>query len=282
MNFHRQPNTYVSEVHLKISHLDQSIQFYKEIIGLKILTKTDKVAHLTADGKTTLVVLEEINHPIRNTGRKTGLYHLALLLPNRMELANVLYHLLKSGYPLQGASDHLVSEALYLGDPDGNGIEIYADRPEDTWKKNDGTIEMATHPLDAEDLLSQRSSETFIGLPSETIMGHIHLQVSSIQESEEFYQALGFRAVNRYGHQALFISTGGYHHHIGLNTWQSAGASAPTENEVGLKTFTITFPSDEERKASIEKLEKIGAKISLEDNQQITFDPSKNKIILSI
>ncbi|MGM7723134.1 VOC family protein [Metabacillus sp. Hm71] len=282
MNFHRHPNTYVSEVHLKISNLENSIQFYKEIIGLKVLNKSDKVAQLTADGKTTLIVLEEINHPVRNTGRKTGLYHLALLLPNRSELANVLYHLLKTGYPLQGASDHLVSEAIYLGDPDGNGIEIYADRPEDSWKKTDGTIEMATHPLDAENLLSKRSNEPFSGLPVKTIMGHIHLQVSSIKESEEFYQALGFRAVNRYGLQALFISTGGYHHHIGLNTWQSAGASAPAENEVGLKTFTVTFPSEDERKASIENLVKLGAEITHNDNHQITYDPSNNKIILAI
>jgi catechol 2,3-dioxygenase len=282
MSFHGQPNTFVSEVHLKISNLTKSVQFYTDIIGLQILSRSEKLASLTADGVNTLVVLEEIDNATANTGRKTGLYHIALLLPNRPQLANTLYHLLETRYPLQGASDHLVSEAIYLADPDGNGIEIYTDRPEDTWKKYDGTIEMATNPLNAEDLLAQRDTESFVGLPPETIMGHIHLQVSSIKESEEFYQALGFYAVNRYGLQALFISTGGYHHHIGLNTWNSAGASAPSENEVGLKTFTVKFPNEEARNLAINNLKTSGAEIRQKENQISTFDPSKNLILLAI
>ncbi|OAS82072.1 MULTISPECIES: VOC family protein [Metabacillus] len=282
MSFHGQPNTFVSEVHLKISNLTKSVQFYTDIIGLQILSRSEKLASLTADGVNTLVVLEEIDNAIANTGRNTGLYHIALLLPNRPQLANTLYHLLETRYPLQGASDHLVSEAIYLADPDGNGIEIYADRPEETWKKYDGTIEMATNPLNAEDLLAQRDTESFVSLPPETIMGHIHLQVSSIKESEEFYQALGFYAVNRYGLQALFISTGGYHHHIGLNTWNSAGASAPSENEVGLKTFTVKFPNEEARNLAINNLKTSGAEIRQKENQISTFDPSKNLILLAI
>jgi catechol 2,3-dioxygenase len=282
MNFHGQPNTFVCEVHLKISNLAQSVQFYTDIIGLQILSRSANMASLTADGVNTIVVLEEIDNATANTGRKTGLYHIALLLPNRPQLANTLYHLLETRYPLQGASDHLVSEAIYLADPDGNGIEIYADRPEETWKKYDGTIEMATNPLNAEDLLAQRDTELFVGLPPETIMGHIHLQVSSIKESEEFYQALGFHAVNRYGLQALFISTGGYHHHIGLNTWNSAGSSAPSENEVGLKTFTVKFPNEEARNLAINNLKTLGTEFKQKENHISTFDPSKNVIILAI
>jgi catechol 2,3-dioxygenase len=282
MNFHRKPSTFVSEVHLKISNLNQSIQFYKEIIGLQVLNKSDKSARFTADGEHTLIVLEEVENAATNSGRKTGLYHLALLLPNRTELANSLYHLLETRYPLQGASDHLVSEAIYLADPDGNGIEIYADRPEDRWTKNDGTIEMATNPLNAQDLIAQKSNERFVALPPETIMGHIHLQVSSIKCSEEFYGALGFNVVNRYGHQALFISTGGYHHHIGLNMWQSAGAEAPSPNEVGLKTFTVKFPNDESRDQAVERLKKLGAEVTQRDEQLVTLDPSQNNLLLVV
>jgi catechol 2,3-dioxygenase len=282
MSFHHPPCTFVCEVHLKIRSLDQSVQFYKDIIGLQVLNRSKKMASLTADGERPLVVLEEIDHAETNTGRKTGLYHIALLLPNRTELANYLYHLLETRYPLQGASDHLVSEAIYLADPDGNGIEIYADRPEDTWKKVDGTIEMATNPINGQELLAQKNKEKFVALPPETIMGHIHLQVSNINEAEEFYRALGFNVVNRYGRQAIFVSTGGYHHHIGLNTWQSSGAPAPSPNEVGLKTFTIKFPNEESRNTTVERLRRVGAEVTHKENHIVTLDPSQNVILLVV
>lgn len=178
------------------------------------------------------------------------MYHFALLLPSRNDLARILRHFIQIRYPLQGASDHLVSEAIYLADPDGNGIEIYSDRPSAAWNWENGEVEMATVPLDAENLLAEGDGEAWTGLPSNTLMGHIHLHVSELQKTEEFYiQGLGFNIVNRYGRQALFISTGGYHHHIGLNTWNGVGAPAPLENSVGLKRFSLVLPNKETRKS---------------------------------
>jgi catechol 2,3-dioxygenase len=282
MNFHTPPNIYVSHVHLKVSDLDQSLSFYKKMIGLSVLNTYEKVVSLTADGVKPLITIEEVDPAIANSGRKTGLYHLALLLPNRTELANVFYHLIHSGYPLQGASDHLVSEAIYLADPDNNGIELYADRSQDNWKKVDGAIEMATNRLDVQSLLSEKSDEPFTKISPQTIMGHIHLQVSTIKESEDFYGLIGFNAVNRYGLQALFISTGGYHHHIGLNTWHSAGSPSPLENELGMKSFTLLFPNEETRQSALTRLETFGTKYTQQQNDYIVRDPSNNKLIFSI
>ncbi|MFV2045758.1 VOC family protein [Metabacillus litoralis] len=282
MGFHTSPNIYVSHVHLKVSDLDHSLSFYKRMIGLSVLNKSEKIVCLTADGVKPLITIEEIDSAIANSGRKTGLYHLALLLPNRTELANVFYHLISSGYPLQGASDHLVSEAIYLADPDNNGIELYADRSQDNWKKVDGTIEMATNRLDTQSLLLEKSDVPFTNISPQTIMGHIHLQVSNIKKSEDFYRLIGFNSVNRYGLQALFISTGGYHHHIGLNTWHSAGSPSPFENELGMKSFTLLFPNEETRQSALTRLKTFGTNYTQQENDFIVSDPSNNKLIFSI
>lgn len=282
MSFHGDPSIFVSEIHLKVRNLDQAFQFYTNILGLKVLSKTENFLKLTVDGKKALVNLEVVKDAELSSGRKTGLYHFALLLPNRTELANVLYHLLETKYPLQGASDHLVSEAIYLADPEGNGIELYVDRPSRLWQKENNMIEMATHPLDAQDLLNQRTKEKFSGLPIDTIMGHIHLQVANIQSSESFYKALGFDVVNRYGEQAIFISTGGYHHHIGLNTWRSSGATPPSDKETGLKSFTLKFPSEDKRNEVIENLHKIGYGVITKGETYLTEDPSRNVMLLTI
>lgn len=236
---------------------------------------------LTADGRTALLSIEQPENVTAKQPRTTGLYHFALLLPTRSDLGNVLQHLLNSGYPLQGASDHLVSEALYLADPDGNGIEIYRDRPSSTWEWNDSEVVMATKPLDAEAILSEGNGKPWTGLPSATLMGHIHLHVSELEQTENFYRnGLGFEVVSNYHNQALFISTGRYHHHIGLNVWNGIGAPSPLESSVGLESFTLVFPAEEAREHAISQLREIGAAVSKENQDFITKDPSGNIIRL--
>ncbi|WP_313799144.1 VOC family protein [Cytobacillus sp.] len=283
MNFHREPNVFVGHVHLKVADLQRSILFYQQVIGFQLLEQIDNKASLSADGKTPLVTIEQPENIRPKQPRTTGLYHYALLLPSRSDLARVIEHFIKIGYPLQGASDHLVSEALYLADPDGNGIEIYADRPSSIWKWNHNEVVMSTERLDVESILAEGDGKPWAGLPSSTIMGHIHLHVSELHKTEEFYcKGLGFDIVTRYGGQALFISTGRYHHHIGLNTWNGVGAPAPSEDSVGLTNFTLVFPNEEARMSAVASLNKIGAVFTQENGQYMTADPSGNQILLSL
>lgn len=283
MTFHRDPSTFVNQVHILVKDLERSLLFYQELIGFKLLEHTGKKAILTADGKSPLVTIEQPENVLTKEPRTTGLYHFALLLPQRSDLAKAMSHLINTGYPLQGASDHRVSEAIYLADPDGNGIEIYADRPAHSWIKEDGQILMTTERLDIEDLLQETKGEPWNGLPEHTIMGHIHLHVSDLQKAEDFYcKGLGFDVVNRYGEQATFISTGGYHHHIGMNTWNGVGAKAPAANSVGMKWFSLVFPNDDARNEAVTKLQTLGALVQEEEGILITKDPSGNHIRLCV
>ncbi|MEC2056961.1 VOC family protein [Peribacillus psychrosaccharolyticus] len=283
MKYQNHPYTYVGNVHLLVKDLHRSMTFYKEVIGFTILEQTEKKAALSADGKTVLLTIEQPEVIIEKQPRTTGLYHFALLLPTRADLGNVLLHLLQSGYPLQGASNHGVSEAIYLGDPDGNGIEIYADTPEEEWIWQDNHVQMITESMDAEGVLASRISDTWNGLPVGTVMGHIHLHVSDLVKAEEFYiKVLGFDVVLRYGAQALFISTGNYHHHIGLNTWAGVGAPAPTKNSLGLKTFTLHYPAIETLQTALANLKELGAYLTEDNGSYITQDPSGNVIRLYV
>lgn len=283
MGFHREPNTFISQLNLKVTDLTRSLAFYQEVIGLKVLNQTKQTADLTADGKTVLVSIEQPEDVIPKQGRTTGLYHFALLLPTRADLGRLLKHFLQVRYPLQGASDHLVSEAIYLADPDGNGIEVYSDRPASGWNWSNGEVEMATVALDAESLLAEGEGSEWNGLPAGTIMGHIHLHVSELQKTEEFYtKGLGFEVVTRYGGQALFISTGKYHHHIGLNTWNGIGAPPASENSAGMESYSMVLPSEEKREQIISQLKQMGVTVTEENGAFITADPSGNRIRLTV
>ncbi len=282
MNFHREPITFVGQVNLKVQNLERSVAFYREVIGFEVIEQTDSSANLTADGKTVLLSIQQSNNLIPKQGKTTGLYHYALLLPKRSDLAEIVQHFREIGLRF-GSSDHLVSEALYLSDPDGNGIEIYIDREPSAWDWDNGEVAMAVDPLNFADLLSGGEQQRWKGLPAGTVMGHIHLHVSELVKTEEFYsKGLGFEVVNRYGEQALFISDGKYHHHIGLNTWNGVGAPAPSPNSVGLESFTIMFPNEEKKNKIIAQLKNIGASVTEENGLTIATDPSGNRIHLSV
>ncbi|QHE53487.1 VOC family protein [Pontibacillus sp. HMF3514] len=276
------PTTFVGHVELKVQDLEKSINFYENVIGFKKLKENNQKVVFTADGTTTLLSITQPENVKPKENRTSGLFHFAILLPNRLELAKALKHLHQHHVQI-GASDHLVSEALYLNDPDGNGIEIYSDRDSGEWEWNNGEVNMAVDPLNFENLLAEVGDGEWTGLPSDTVMGHIHLHVSDLPKSEEFYgKGLGFQIVNRYGNQALFMSTGNYHHHIGLNTWAGVGVPAPLETSVGMKFFTLVYPSEDVRKQVAQQVENLGYEIIQEGVNIYTTDPSGNKIQLAV
>jgi len=276
MKFHNKPYTFVELVELKVTNLESSLTFYQEVIGFKVLEKTATKALLTADGQTALLSIEQPVDIIPTQQKTTGLYHFALLLPSREDLGAVLRHFAETKIRI-GAGDHLVSEALYLNDPDGNGIEIYSDRPDTQWTWKDGYVGMDTLQINAQSILEAGANTQWNGLPEGTVMGHIHLSVKELVETEKFYNALGLQVVTPYP-GALFMASGKYHHHIGLNTWNGVGASAPAENVVGLKAFSLVFPSTEELNAAIDQLKAIEVEVIQEDGIFTTKDPSQNKI----
>ncbi|MBQ0139111.1 MAG: VOC family protein [Kurthia sp.] len=241
--FHKKPNLYVSHVQLKVSNLARSIEYYKSVIGFQVLEQSNDTAYLTFDGKTSLISLVEVANAQQVQGA-TGLYHFALLLPTRKDLGNIVQYFVENNVKI-GAGDHDVSEALYLYDPDGNGIEIYADRPAEDWKwdAND-QVYMSTETVNFESVLADADG-TWNGLPEGTVMGHIHLSVRDLVHTKEFYtNVLDYNVVTVYGNQALFISTGKYHHHIGLNTWNSLGGPALPASATGLKSYTIVLKDE--------------------------------------
>ena len=215
----------------------------------------------------------------------TGLYHFALLLPSRLELARWLAHAGRDRVSLVGLSDHFVSEALYLSDPDQHGIEIYWDRPRALW---DGQVaeRMTTLPLDIDSLLSELpdpASDSFHGLPAGTVMGHVHLKVAGIPETVAFYRGvLGFAVMAQLGPYAAFLSAGGYHHHLGANTWESSGASPPPSGTAALRHATIVLPDSAARDRVVDRLKADGQFIQDSPAGPVVHDPSGNALLLAI
>lgn len=283
MGFHTNPTTFVGHVKINVENLQRSLTFYQNVLGFDVLEQTASTVKLTSDGKTSILSLEQPDNVIPKQGRTTGLYHFAILLPKRSDLANIVVHLVNQGIKF-GSSDHLVSEALYLDDPDGNGIEIYIDRDPSVWRWKGEAVAMTVDPLDFKNLLTTViPGKSWSGMPAGTVMGHIHLHVSELKKTEEFYvKGLGFDVVNRYGAQALFLSTGKYHHHIGVNTWNGIGAPTPAKNSVGLESFTLILPNEEARKQVVSKLKQIGANVMEENNNFIAYDPSGNRVVLAV
>ena len=271
-------------VRLTVSDLARSREFYERAIGLRGSEREDGTLALGVEGEQPLIELTGDRSAGPLNRRSTGLYHLALLLPSRRDLALALRRLAEARWPLDGASDHLVSEALYLSDPDGNGIEIYRDRPREDWPREDGTIQMATIPLDLQGVIGelQSSDEQADTIPAGTRMGHVHLQVADLADAEAFYSgALGFDVMVRGYPGALFVSAGGYHHHLGLNTWQSDGASPPPSGSIGLRSFDVLLPDEEQLERTLEQVAASGIESESFDGGALVRDPSGNVVRLA-
>ena len=240
---------------------------------MRALDRSDGGARLGAEPGRPLVELEECPgaRPVPRRGR-LGLYHFAMLLPERGALGRFLQHLGESDVPA-GMSDHLVSEAIYLSDPDGLGIEVYADRPRDTWEYEGGQLVMATNPLDVSDLLAAAGGHRWTGVPAGTVIGHVHLYVEDLERAAAFYErGLGLeRTVWSYP-GALFMSAGGYHHHLGINTW-AAGAPPATEADARLLDWELLVPDPREGDQAIERVAAAGAPVQREPGGGVARDP---------
>jgi catechol 2,3-dioxygenase len=280
------PRTQLGVVRLTVSDLSSSREFYEHVLGLRAHELDDgSVAFGGAEGDRALVELRgnATAPPLRR--RATGLFHLAVLVPSRRDLAFALARVADARWPLDGASDHLVSEALYLSDPDGNGIEIYRDRPRSEWRMQDGQLQMATLPLDLRSVLGELPDATTRQpvTPAGRVIGHVHLQVSELERTEAFYSAvLGFDVMVRGYPGALFVSAGGYHHHIGLNTWNSSGAAAPPAGSVGLRSFEVELPDRAELETVLARVASAGFETSLDPDTggHLLYDPSGNGLLL--
>ncbi|MCL6709580.1 VOC family protein [Pseudomonas sp. R2.Fl] len=232
---------HVGQAHLVVSDLPAVSQFYQSMLGLRPIEEGKSGAVLGA-GETPLLTLTTEGDVVRAPRNAAGLFHNAFLMPNRRELAHWLAHAVGQGVRLDGASDHLVSEAIYLSDPEGNGIEVYADRPVDAWTfHSDGTVEMATHRLDLQALYDSAPKGDWAGMADGAAMGHIHLQVGDIPSADRFYEGvLGLKKMAHYP-GASFFASGSYHHHVAANIWNSRGATTRAGHMSGLKGYSIRF-----------------------------------------
>jgi catechol 2,3-dioxygenase len=277
-------DTTIGTVALTVSDLGRARAFYEAVLGLVARELPEGGVGLgVADEPPMITLWGDTSAPALDP-RATGLYHLALLTPSRRELAYALARLARSGWPLSGASDHLVSEALYLNDPDGNGIEIYRDRDRRGWRSGEhGQLAMGTLRLDLESLAGELEDAPPVPehLPAGTQMGHVHLQVSNIPAAEDFYRGvLGFDVTVRGYPGALFVSAGGYHHRIGLNTWNSAGSAPPAPGSVGLRTFDVRLPDREELERVLARVSAAGLAADVASDTAVVRDPSGNAVRL--
>jgi catechol 2,3-dioxygenase len=275
------PSTHMGAVELSVSDLDRSLDYWQRAIGLRVLEREDGRASLGTDSELIRFVEEPGGRPADG---HTGLYHVALLVPDRPSLARWLAHAARERVALEGLSDHAVSEAIYLRDPDRHGIEIYADRPREGW---DGRVMelMTTAPLDVESLfgeLEDPASEPFEGLPGGTTMGHVHLRVADVPETVRFYgEVLGMGLMAQLGPMAAFLSAGGYHHHIGGNTWESRGASPAPVGFATLRHATIVLPDRQELDDVVARVADAGQEPEARDDGTLVRDPSQNALLLT-
>ncbi len=266
--------TRIGAVRLQVTNLDRSLAYYQGILGLALLRRDGADASLGAAGgaRPLLHLHERDNGPAPGRGERLGLYHFALLVPERAALGRLTAHLAASGVKV-AAADHAVSEALYLWDPDGLGIEVYADRPREQWQTKGPEIFMTTERLDMRGLMTAAGQEPWTVLPAGTVLGHMHLHVGDLAGAEAFYhRALGFDKTVWSYPGALFLSAGGYHHHLGTNTW-AANAPRRAENEPGLLEWEILVPTSIDAEAAADSCDRAGADVERQGDTWIVRDP---------
>ncbi|HEY1013818.1 MAG TPA: VOC family protein, partial [Herpetosiphonaceae bacterium] len=265
-------------VHLVVSDLERSLDFYQRALGLRVHGRDGALARLGGGGAD-LLALRELPGA-RRVRRHSGLYHFALLTPSRQALAQVLRNLAAERIEL-GGSDHLVSEALYLSDPDGNGIEVYRDRPRAEWPYAGGQLQMDTIPLDYHNVLAELAGQSaaWDGIDAGTTLGHMHLHVGDLTVAEAFYRDLiGLEVMVRYGGSALFLAAGGYHHHLGLNTWNGVGAPPAPADAVGLERFELVLASQAELDGLRGRLAAAGQPFEAGEGRLTVRDPFGNQV----
>lgn len=282
-------DAHIGRVRLRVSDLERSLELYRDVLGFEIAGRAHGLAALATpddddDAGAELIVLEERPGIRRRPSRPitTGLYHVALLLPSRAALGAMMHQFNRSGYPLRGASDHGVSESLYLDDPDGNGLEIYADRPRERWPRRDGFIEMTIDPFDVEGVLGESpESAAPWRLPSRTRVGHVHFTVSSLEAAEEFYcGALGLEVTQRSLVGILAVSAGGYHHHVNLNTWAGSRPQRDNDTVAGLIEWELVVGSDGAKLELEHRLESGGYAFQRDDDVVRAADPDGNIVVV--
>lgn len=257
--------TQIGHVRLQVSDLGRALAFYRDLLGFRQAGENGTGTALSATGKPPYhVVLAERSGAQAKPRGTTGLYHVAIRYPSQLELARTFERLVSHRWPFQGFADHWVSEALYLADPDGNGLELYVDRPRLQWRQEGGQIAMATEPLDVEALLALATAEPepWSGVHPETDIGHVHLQVSGLAEAEAFYQGLlGLEVTQRGYPGALFLAAGGYHHHVGVNVWAGVGAPPPPPGAAGLLSFALRLPDRVSWNEVVARIEDAGVEV---------------------
>jgi catechol 2,3-dioxygenase len=266
-------DTAVGSVRLLVSDLTRSVAYYEHVLGLSAHSASTGSVVLTPRGGDRPLVHLETRPGITSAPRRSslGLYHFAILLPDRPALGRFLAHVSSIGIAT-GMSDHLVSEAIYLTDPDGLGIEVYADRPRSEWRYRGRQLAMATEPLDAQALVAAAEGKAWAGAPAETVMGHVHLHVADLGAAEAFYHAgLGFDKVVWDYPGALFLSAGGYHHHLGTNTWSAS--VAPARDQARLLWWDLEVPTIADAEAAARSLESAGHQVERQGDVPVAADP---------
>ena len=269
-------------VELRVQDLDESIAFYESVIGLMVVDRGRHRAALGTDGEQPLLVLDDdgVEQPAKK--QATGLFHIAFRVPDRRALGNTLARISDAGLRI-GAADHSVSEALYIDDPDHNGVEIYCDRHREQWPPPDGesVVPMTTDELNLQSLFAAGDGSDAIGegCPTDTDIGHIHLQVSNIADADEFYaDAIGLDIIQRLGDSARFYSSNAYHHHVGANIWNSDGAAPASSDTAGLQRVVFSAKNGDELQQLSERLDRRGIQYDSDDGRVTVDDPDETTL----